>query len=221
MPKPETEGRIRDAAVALFASQGFSHTTVRQVATEAGVSAGLVIHYFGSKDGLRAACDRHVAEVINEHKRASSEQGGSFDPMEAFRRASDGPPLARYLARAIAESSPGGASLLDQLVADARENIGVMVANGMAQPSDDDYGRAVVLTIWSVGALVLHEHVERLLGVDLLTDLRPPENAVRYLRPVLEILGGGVLTPQVVEAFAQAFPTGDPIDDETEQDREE
>ena len=55
-----TRARIRDAAVDLFARDGFAHVTVRRIATEAGVSPALVIHHFGSKEGLRAACDAHV-----------------------------------------------------------------------------------------------------------------------------------------------------------------
>ena len=39
---------------------------MRAVAAEAGVSPALVIHHFGSKDALRAACDEHVLRVIRE-----------------------------------------------------------------------------------------------------------------------------------------------------------
>ena len=59
--------RIRDAAITSFAATGFD-ATVRQIATQAGVSAGLVIHHFGSKDGLRAACDAEVLRRIFELK---------------------------------------------------------------------------------------------------------------------------------------------------------
>ena len=34
--------------------------TLRAVAARAGVSAALVLHHFGSKEGLRAACDEHL-----------------------------------------------------------------------------------------------------------------------------------------------------------------
>ena len=33
-----------------------------------GVSAALVIHHFGSKDGLRKVCDDYVAEEIRSQK---------------------------------------------------------------------------------------------------------------------------------------------------------
>ena len=42
---------VRDSAIAVFARDGFS-ASVRTIAEAAGVSPGLVIHHFGSKDAL-------------------------------------------------------------------------------------------------------------------------------------------------------------------------
>ncbi|MGI8845667.1 MAG: TetR/AcrR family transcriptional regulator [Thermoleophilaceae bacterium] len=43
---------ILDAAVTVFARQGFHHCRVSDVADEAGVAYGLVYHYFDSKDEI-------------------------------------------------------------------------------------------------------------------------------------------------------------------------
>ncbi len=50
--KPAAEKRrlILDAAVSVFARQGFHACRVADIADEAGVAYGLVYHYFGSKD---------------------------------------------------------------------------------------------------------------------------------------------------------------------------
>src|SRR4029450_4446256 len=47
-----TEARILDAAARVFAAAGYERTTIRAVASAAGVDAGLVMHYFGSKQQL-------------------------------------------------------------------------------------------------------------------------------------------------------------------------
>ena len=47
-----TEARILDAATQLFLAAGYERTTIRAVASAAGVDAGLVMHYFGSKQEL-------------------------------------------------------------------------------------------------------------------------------------------------------------------------
>ena len=59
-----TRTRIRDAALRLFAERGIGAATIRDIATEAGVSSGLVRHHFGSKEALRDACDTYAAEEI-------------------------------------------------------------------------------------------------------------------------------------------------------------
>src|SRR5918995_6581765 len=43
---------ILDAAVRVFARQGFHHCRVSDVADEAGVAYGVVYHYFDSKEGI-------------------------------------------------------------------------------------------------------------------------------------------------------------------------
>lgn len=52
---PDTRAAILFAARELFAAQGYRGTTIRAVATAAGVDAALVHHYFGSKDDLFVA----------------------------------------------------------------------------------------------------------------------------------------------------------------------
>jgi len=47
-----TEARILDAAAQAFLTAGYERTTIRAVASAAGVDAGLVMHYFGSKQEL-------------------------------------------------------------------------------------------------------------------------------------------------------------------------
>jgi AcrR family transcriptional regulator len=47
-----TEARILAAAAGVFVADGYERTTIRAVASAAGVDAGLVMHYFGSKQEL-------------------------------------------------------------------------------------------------------------------------------------------------------------------------
>jgi AcrR family transcriptional regulator len=47
-----TEARILAAAAQIFLTAGYERTTIRAVASAAGVDAALVMHYFGSKQEL-------------------------------------------------------------------------------------------------------------------------------------------------------------------------
>src|SRR5689334_22627633 len=49
---PDTRATILDAARSAFAEKGIAGTTIRAVASSAGVDAALVHHYFGTKDDL-------------------------------------------------------------------------------------------------------------------------------------------------------------------------
>ncbi|NED99189.1 TetR/AcrR family transcriptional regulator [Phytoactinopolyspora halotolerans] len=58
--------QIADAVIGLIAHSGFDAATVARVSREAGVSVGLVQHYFRSKDDLLLFAYRQVVTDINE-----------------------------------------------------------------------------------------------------------------------------------------------------------
>ncbi len=204
------KARLRDAAIELVAAYGADGLTARAVAEAADVSPGLVTHHYGSMDGLQAACDHHVAALVREAKQDAMAQGAALDPLAALR---DGGTthLLRYLARRLGQDAPAVADLVDELVDDAEAYLAKGEETGLIQPTDDPRGRAVLVVVWSLGGLVLHEHLHRLLGVDL-TDPDLAENPAfgNYARPVAELYGNGLLTPgfaaQLRESLA-AIPT--------------
>ena len=51
-PRPTSREAIREAAAKLFPVRGYVGTSVRDIASEAGVAAALVIRHFGSKEEL-------------------------------------------------------------------------------------------------------------------------------------------------------------------------
>lgn len=52
MPVNDTRDRILEAALALFREKGFSESTMREVASRAGVATGLAYYYFESKNAI-------------------------------------------------------------------------------------------------------------------------------------------------------------------------
>ncbi|HYN99390.1 MAG TPA: TetR family transcriptional regulator [Actinomycetota bacterium] len=182
--------RIRDAALALFGERGFDGTGMRAIAADAGVSPALVIHHFGSKQGLREACDEHVAAVIrdNKHRAMSS---GPPDPFQLLRSADTAQPLLRYVARMLVDGSAGVENLVDTMISDAVEYMSAGVESGVLRPSEMPYERVVLLCIWQLGSVALHSHVKRLLDVDLLGD---PAAIIRWGRPAVELFTHGLFT---------------------------
>ncbi|MEV8253191.1 TetR family transcriptional regulator [Rhodoglobus sp. NPDC076762] len=159
-----TKARIRDAAIALIGRNGFAATSARAVATEAGVSAGLVIHHFGSMRELKTACDDFIIAEVTHRKAgmgkgdvsaAISEWYGDFDTFE---------PWLAYLSRLFTDASEAGADLFDGFVQLTLGLLDEGVANGSMHPSTDDRARAVLLVAHSLSLLTLQAHIARNLN---------------------------------------------------------
>ena len=201
--------RIRDAAIGCFAEAGVEVTSIRTIAAAAGVSPGLVIHHFGSKAALREACDEYVVRTLMARKDAAVASGGPLDPLGMLRELNDGPPVTRYLARTLGDGSPPVARLVDAMVTDGIAVTRHGVEAGMVNPTADEQARVAVLTIWSLGALVLHEHLTRILGEDITAELTADS---RYLPAVVEILGRPVFAESTYAQLAAALRPPAPPD---------
>lgn len=60
-PLADARNSIMEAAIALFAEQGFHGTTMRDIAQRAGVSQGLLHHHFGNKERLWRTAGEHLS----------------------------------------------------------------------------------------------------------------------------------------------------------------
>jgi AcrR family transcriptional regulator len=152
-------------AVELFASRGYRGTTIRDLAGEAGVSPGLVQHHFGSKEGLREACDQHLAETLRVIMASQTPRSDWDRDLVAAMYDVAGPAM-RYLARGLAEGWPGVSKVFDE---------GVLgTAQWLTKSWPDRYGagsevtrmHAAVMTTMTIGVVALHHHLGRWLGVD-------------------------------------------------------
>ena len=75
--EPLEEGRrcrLIEVTIDSLAELGYVGTTLAQIAGRAGVSPGLVAHYFGDKDGLLEAAFRSLTRRVGDHVRARLRQ---------------------------------------------------------------------------------------------------------------------------------------------------
>ncbi|WP_277453267.1 TetR family transcriptional regulator [Janibacter sp. DB-40] len=197
--------RIRDAAIELFGEKGVAGTSLKSIAARAEVSQGLVIHHFGSKAGLHRACDEHVARLIRGNKETVLASGPQMNPLAALQMMQESRPLLRYLVRTLSEGGEQVGRLVDDMVADAEVYMAASEQAGLLKPSSVPRERAVVLVVWSLGALVLHEQLHRLLGVDFLAPGTDPEDLAPYFRPVMELYTQGLVTEGAYSEMAGLF----------------
>lgn len=181
-----TKARIRDAALSRFPRDGFGATTIRAIATDAGVSPGLVVHHFGSKDGLREACDRYVVGKFRETKLAAMEDENVTNPGFAATAFQVAGPLLRYFSWALVRGHSAADELFDEMVREGLEITRTAVDKGMVKDSPDITTRTTVHMALMLGMTALHSHVERNTGVDPLT----PEGMARITPALMEIFSG-------------------------------
>lgn len=161
---PETAARIRHAAIAEFAVRGFARTTVRQIASAAGVSPGLVIHHFGSKDGLRAACDDYVFAALTETKR----ENASRSPLIVAEMLSRGPMRtnAEYLLRSVLDPSEQGQRFFDHYVGAIEQIIDEGFAGYTLRKSADRRAQATAIAMLALAPMLLEPRARRVLGTE-------------------------------------------------------
>lgn len=87
-----TREKLFQAAVTLIAEQGFSATTVEEIAERAGVAKGTVYYNFTSKNELFEELLRHGVELLTADLREAADStartgGGRVDALDAMVRA--------------------------------------------------------------------------------------------------------------------------------------
>jgi AcrR family transcriptional regulator len=183
--------RIRDAAVLTFGTAGFD-ASVRAVAAEAGVSPGLVMHHFGSKEGLRTACDEHVLRVIREAETDAFTRSGPGALLAQLAELDSFAPLVGYLVQALLAGGDLAATLLTRLTEDAEDYLAEAVAAGRMRPSRDPAARAAYLVDVGIGAVLAFVRRHPPVDGDYRTTLRAYAEANSL--PALELYTEGLLT---------------------------
>lgn len=146
--------RLRDAAVELFGRSGFN-VSVRAIADAAGVSPALVLHHFGSKQGLRESCDAYVLQRIREYKEQAVRPASADQLLLTMASVEESAPLVGYALQSLQAGGDLARSFIDHFAADAEEWIAEGVKAGTILPSLDEKARARYLTVQGFGALLL------------------------------------------------------------------
>ncbi len=176
-----TEARILAAASRLFVERGYERTTIRAIAGAARVDGGLVMHYFGSKQGLfqRVTYARPVPELSGSAEQVTEQI------------------LAR-LAEMLASEPVHSLALLRSMLThpEAAQTLREGAARLQAQISrpiladDADVRAALVSAVW-LGVIVSRH----LLNSDALITASP-QQIIDLLRPCLRSLTRAELAPE-------------------------
>src|ERR1700722_14630061 len=171
----QTEARILEAATQVFFSDGYDRATIRAVASAAGVDAGLVMHYFGSKQELyrRVIDAAPVPEVSGTPAQATEQILATL----ADRLAST--PLASLALLRSMRTTPEAASAASAGTPRYEAQI------ARAIPADDADLRAAIISAVTLGITVSRHLIK---SDELAT--ADPARVIELLRPCLLSLTG-------------------------------
>jgi AcrR family transcriptional regulator len=197
-----TRARIRDVAIDRFSTDGFG-VGLRVIAEDAEVSPALILHHFGSKEGLRAACDEHVLATFRAQKEDVAGPGRMDAMLRALAAMDQSAPLLGYALASLRAGGDLARSFVDHVAADTERQLAAGVAAGTIRPSRDERARARFLTVQAFGALLLD------------ATLHPPadpRNSVEVLHgylsrmglPTVELYTEGLMTDRsMLDAYLQ------------------
>jgi len=182
--------RIRDAAIELFADHGVEGATIRDIAQKAGVSSGLLRHHFGSKEGLRDACDEFAVHELTGIGNRFIDLG-ALDQMTPRVLL-----LQRYVTRSVLDGSPAGQAVFDRLL-----EYGEHWLASTDLKVDDPRAFLALLSVMKMSLLTSRDLLSRVLGVDT----AEPEGWARVLRSSLEVFSNPLITPAQAQLAREAL----------------
>jgi AcrR family transcriptional regulator len=202
-----TAARIRDAAIELVGRHGWDKTTTRQIAAAAAVPVGLMNYHYGSKDGLRKACDDWVIARLAEDKGLLL-GAGPLPRLDTY--LDEHPelrPITSYIGQCMRTGGPVAESFFERMVEMTQQMMDLAADAGTFRRYDDPYAAAVILVAFGAGASLFGDTIARLLGGANLLDA---DTYNRYARSSVEIFTHPLFTD---DRYLQALVTPDAAPD--------
>ena len=98
----------------------------------------MIFHHFGSKNGLRAACDDYVLNVLIERARTAGRPSGLVDLLGVYLSDPDQYRLrCKYMARTIQQDTRAANTFVETMVAESEAIFRSGAADGTMRPSSD------------------------------------------------------------------------------------
>jgi len=170
LPVDERRRRLLEASADLFATHSYDELSMSRIAREAGISKGLLYHYFPSKRELFVATLQQSAAEIA----ALTEPDPELAPMDALAASLDAflgwieehPVAYGKLMRSSAQPE------VEDLIADIRERTARRILDGLAPGATPRRRAAVRGWLWLMDGVILdwleHRDMERAEIRDLL-----------------------------------------------------
>ena len=163
----DSKERLVEVAAAVFAREGFSGTSLRMIAVEAGVSAALLVHHFGSKQKL---IEETISLTLGEWMQ-QKDQLTELPLSEALAQwpntAADGKQKLDFFKQVMLAGGKPAQHLLERMHLEAKERLEKMTDSGMVRDVADIDTAALLLAVYGLAPLMLSDSIKKILGGDI------------------------------------------------------
>ena len=192
-PGISTPERILRAALAVFGEHGYAAGSVRAIAQLAGVSPALVLHHYGSKAGLRDACDERVLGYTDTKGRMLL--SGSLPSAEDLRaRHPEVDDALVYVVRAVTDGGPTSRDWYARWQSASADLLRELQESGRVRADVDVEQAAALLASFGFGVLGTRRLLADHLGGG---DLMAEPAATAYQRLSMAIFTDGLFTTEI------------------------
>lgn len=194
----DSREHLIEVATKVFAREGFAGTSLRMIAVEAGVSAALLVHHFGSKQSL---IEETIETTLGEWMR-DKDHLAELPLSEALSQwpqtAQDGQQKLAFFKEVMLSGGKPAQLLLERMHFEAKERLTAMTKSGVMRDIADIDTAALLLAVYGMAPLILSEPVKKILGGDI-TDPEISEKLARSSLELFALIREGQTPPQTKE----------------------
>lgn len=164
MSPVDTKERLIDIATKAFSESGFAATSLRSIAKLAGVSPALLVHHFGSRDGLIEQCIMRGLGLWVAEKQSFVDVSLST-ALAQWQGAIDkhGPKL-QFFRQVLLSGGPAADMLFRRMVQEAEIMIRTEQSKGKMRKTENVSDLALIMSLHGLAPLVLQDQVNAYLG---------------------------------------------------------
>ncbi len=148
VPREEREQQLLDVATAEFGDRGYAYASITDIAAAAGVSKPLIYTYFGSRDGLHAACVHRAGTRLVDAVAAAQTAPGAHKALAtltAIFTALDGHPEHWQI---VYDATLPRSSAAYDTARTYQDSLNTMGAAGVASILSDPTDQSLLLALW-------------------------------------------------------------------------
>ncbi len=207
-----TREQILRAATREFAEHGFRGASIRGIASAAGVSPGLVQHHFGTKDGLRDACDERVMALMKDTQFQFLQRGAQPLDEEMAARLVELQPVIDYLIMSLSSGSAVSAMWFQEITEYTHDALtSGRIGPALDPDTQDTWAIAATQAAMALGVTAFYRTIQDFLGEDEANAMFRVGHARMFLTSE-RILGDETRTrlEQALDQHAGSKTTGKP-----------